>query len=392
VVRAAQLLATSVFTVVALGLSSWLAIQLGAGQAETASAAAAAQANNVTVQVGGGQDTEQMLAYFPMNVRIRAGDSVTFRINTDREPHTVTFTQGVPPGPGWVQAPVLPPGGLMPAFPVPVPGGGPNEMMLNPAIAFPTRFPGAPQEIYNGGGYLNSGVMTASPLAPGAPLFDTLTVTFDTPGTFPYLCAVHGDRMWGTVEVTPPDADVPTQADIAAQATLEMPAFTNLFTMARAEAQQFTRPNEPGPGGTSTAFVRAGMTELFSTDGRAHISEFFPRDLTVRTGDTVVWGSTFFHSVTFSPPPAPSIADLFIERPQPQGPPLLLLNPRVWTPSKPAPTYDPVQYYNSADMGPFSIAGTSFSLAFDRPGTFEYICIFHVDQGMKGTVTVVPRG
>jgi plastocyanin len=379
------------FTLIALGLCSWGAIQLGSSEPGMVSTAAAAQPNNVTVQVGGGQDTEQMLAYFPMNVRIHAGDSVTFRINTDREPHTVSFTQGVPAGPGWVQAPVFPPGSLMPAFPVPVPGGGPNELMLNPDIAFPTRFPGAPQETYNGTGYVNSGVMTAFPLAPGAPLFDTLTVTFDTRGMYPYLCVVHGDRMWGTVEVVAPDAEVPTQADITNQASLEMAAFANIFAMARAEAQQFARPNEPAPGGTSTAFVRAGMTELLSTDGRAHINEFFPRDLTVRTGDTVVWGSTFFHGVTFSPPPAPGLADLFVERPQPEGPPFLVLNPRVWTPAKPTATYDPAQYYNSADMGPFSVAGSTFALAFDRPGTYEYVCVFHGEQGMKGTVTVVAR-
>jgi plastocyanin len=289
-----------------------------------------------------------------------------------------------------VQSAVQPPGVLIPAFPVPLPGGGPMDFMANPAMVFPTRFPGAPQETYSGSGYINSGVMTATPLAPDAPLFDTLTVTFDTPGTYTYECLIHSDRMWGTVEVAPSDAaDVPTQDDIAAQSLQEMAAFSNLFPIARAEAQEIAKPSEPGPAGTNLAYVRAGMTELFSGDGRAHVNEFFPRDITIRAGDTIVWGSTYFHSVTFSP--TPGIPDLFIEQPQAQGPPLLPFNPLVWTPTKPTATYDPTRYYNSADIGPFSPGGSTYVLTFDRPGTYEYMCVFHASQGMKGTVTVVPR-
>jgi plastocyanin len=387
--RAIRLLAISGLTFAFLGLMTWAAVQLDGLTAGTASAAPANEASTVTVLVGGGQDTLQMLANFPMNVRVHAGDAVTFKINSKEEIHTVSFSQGVPPGPGWAQSPVQPPGVQIPAFVSPLPGGGPEDFMLNPAIAFPTRFPGAPQESYSGNGYVNSGLMSAVPLAPDAPLFDTLTVTFDTPGTFTYQCLVHSDRMWGTIEVVSAETSVPGQDAIDAQAQLEMATFSGLFPAARAQAQALAKPTEPGPAGTSLAFVRAGMTELFSGDGRAHVNEFFPRDATVRVGDTIVWGSTYFHSVTFSP--TPEIPDLFIEQPQPQGPPLLPLNPRVWRPAKPTATYDPAQYYNSADMGPFSPIGSTFALTFDRPGTYEYMCLFHAIQGMKGTVTVVPR-
>lgn len=387
--RALRLLATSGLTIVSLALLTWIAVQIDGLTTGTASAAPGKQPSNLTVLVGGGQDTLQMLAFVPQNVRVRAGDAITFKINSDYEPHTVSFSQGVPPGPGWAQAPIQPPGVQIPTFLAPVPGGGPMDFMLNPAIAFPTRFPGAPQETYSGNGYLNSGIMTAAPLGPDAPLFDTLTVTFDSPGTYTYQCLVHADRMWGTVEVIPSSAaEVPSQDAIDAQSQLEMATYSGLFPAARAQAQAFAKPNEPGPAGTNLAYVRAGMTELFSADGRAHVNEFFPRDITVQAGDTIVWGSTYFHGVTFSP--TPQVPDLFIERPQPQGPPLLLLNPMVWTPMKPTATYDPARYYNSADMGPLSPAGSTFALTFDRPGTYEYICVFHAIQGMKGTVTVVP--
>ena len=86
-----------------------------------------------------------------------------------------------------------------------------------------------------------------------------------------------------------------------------------------------------------------------------------------------------------------TVTDLFIERPQPAGPPILAFNPRVWDPVKPTAAYDPTQYYNSADMGPLSPFGPTYALTFDRPGTYEYVCIFHGVQGMKGTITVVPR-
>ena len=45
-----------------------------------ASSSPVAQApRNLTVLVGGGQDTLELLAFFPMNVRIRQGDAITWK-------------------------------------------------------------------------------------------------------------------------------------------------------------------------------------------------------------------------------------------------------------------------------------------------------------------------
>ena len=85
-----------------------------------------------------------------------------------------------------------------------------------------------------------------------------------------------------------------------------------------------------------------------------------------------------------SPPPP----EFVIPQPQPQGPPVLVLNPDVFLPAKPAPAYDASQYYNSADLGPFSLGGNSWALTFDTPGRYEYFCVFHRKQGIKGSVTV----
>jgi len=45
------------------------------------------------VLVGAGQDTTEVFAYFPMTVRVRVGDTVTWRLNND-ELNTVSFTAG----------------------------------------------------------------------------------------------------------------------------------------------------------------------------------------------------------------------------------------------------------------------------------------------------------
>src|SRR4030081_397230 len=103
--------------------------------------------SELTVLVGAGQDTQQLLNYFPQSIRVHAGDTVTWNINGD-ELHTVGFTQGVdfPPFPASIQAPVGRPGERIPNFVVPVPGGGQADLMLNPPVGFPTRMPGAPVE------------------------------------------------------------------------------------------------------------------------------------------------------------------------------------------------------------------------------------------------------
>ena len=36
--------------------------------------------------------------------------------------------------------------------------------------------------------------------------------------------------------------------------------------------------------------------------------------------------------------------------------------------------------------------GQGFSVSFSVPGTYEYFCIPHEDQGMKGTIIVEPSG
>jgi plastocyanin len=114
-----------------------------------------------------------------------------------------------------------------------------------------------------------------------------------------------------------------------------------------------------------------------------------PRDITVRSGDTVVWGSTGFHSVTFNPVP-PNPPDNYLETAG-DGTQVIVNNPQTRDPVKPSAVYDPTQWFNSGNLAVGQPNGTAWTLTFEVPGTFEYYCSVHQELGMKGTVTVVPR-
>lgn len=323
----------------------------------------------VTVLAGAGQDVISVNAFFPESVRIREGDTVTWQVNSD-EPHNVIFLSGQP----------------MPPDPIPVPGGGPTDIMLNPQISFSTRAPDAPIETYSGTEYRASGDLSNGKVVPpGGPY----SLTFDTPGTYQYICGIHPATMHGEVIVEPATAtDLPTQEEISAQAEAEM---APLLEMGEAVRAASTDPSmvwsEPGANGSTIWYVPAGMP---GTDPRVEVYDFFPKDLTVAPGDTVVWTSTFFHQVIFHPGiPAP---EFILPEPQESGPPYLIVNPVVAFRSKPAGEYDGTQVFSSGLMGvPAGTlpGGTTFAVTFSEPGSFEFICGTHRPLGMKGTITVV---
>jgi plastocyanin len=195
--------------------------------------------------------------------------------------------------------------------------------------------------------------------------------------------------MIGEVVVEPATAiDLPTQDEIDAQAEAET---APLLEMAEATRIAATDPSlvksEPGVNGSTIWYVPAGMT---GADPRIEIYDFFPKDLTVKVGDTLIWTSTLFHQVVFAPGmPAP---EFVILRMQDAGPPLMIVNPIVAFPAKPAGEYDGTQLFSSGLIGVPAGAlpgGTTFALSFSKPGTYEYICGTHRPLGMKGTVTVV---
>lgn len=353
------------------GLSLFLiAAPILAGCQPVMPEAAAPEPRDITVLAGAGQDVIAINAFFPGSVRIRAGDTVTWQIASD-EPHTATFLSGEP----------------FPPDPVPVPGGGPTDIMINPVGFFPTRAPDAPVETYDGTGYRNSGFLSNGKVTPPQGPY---SLTFDTPGVYQYNCLLHPD-MIGAVVVEPAIAtDVPSQEEIDAQAEAER---APMLAQAEEIRARTTDPSlvtqQPGPNGSTIWYVPAGMGAF---DTRIQVYDFFPKDLTVKPGDTVIWTSTFFHQVVFAPgQPAP---EFVIPQPTEAGPPLLIVNPVVAFPAAPAGEFDGTATFSSGLIGtPAGTlpGGTTFAITFSEPGTFEYVCGTHRPLGMTGNVNVVAQ-
>lgn len=339
-----------------------------AGQNEQAAAeevaAAPQETRTLTAWVGAGQDTTVINAFLPSALRVRAGDTITWKLDTD-EIHTVSFLGGQDAM----------------DFELPLPGGSPTDLIVNPEAAFPTRLPGAPVEHYNGTTYINSGVMSSAPAGPDAPPNDTFSLTFDEPGLYPFVCLVHPYMQGVVVAEEATETDLPSQAEVDAQIETELQQY-----MAKVDAA-----NAAGamPRGESLAdsghlwYVEAGSN---MRNPSAATFEFLTKELTVDAGDTVVWTSHEFHNIIFIPaPPAPPFV---VPIPQEGGPPMLTLNTLITTPAKPNQSYDPTQHYSSGIIGPGLPAGSNWSLTFEQPGTYKYFCGVHREQGMEGTIIV----
>ncbi|MDA1270771.1 MAG: hypothetical protein O3A93_05885 [Chloroflexi bacterium] len=86
-------------------------------------------ARELNLLAGAGEGTVLLNAFLARNITVRVGDTVTWGLGHPGEPHTVTFLAGTP----------------RPPDVVPIEGRNPTDVQLNPAVAFPTRAPGAPR-------------------------------------------------------------------------------------------------------------------------------------------------------------------------------------------------------------------------------------------------------
>lgn len=326
----------------------------------------------VVLLAGAGQDTVAINAFFPATLRVRAGDTVTWKINSD-EPHTATFLSGGP----------------MPPDPIPVPDGGPTDIMLNPASFFPSRAPDAPVETYSGTDYRNSGFLSNGTVVPPN---EAYSLAFDTPGTYQYICLIHPTTMKGEIIVEPASAeDIPSQEEIDAMAEAEMAPLLEEAEVIRAAAVSSDMVRtEPGPNGSTIWHIPAGVT---GSDPRIEIYDFFPKELSIQEGDTVIWTSTFFHQVIFHPgQPAP---EFVVPTPvEGQELPNLIVSPEVAFPAKPAGEYDGAQLFSSGLIGTLGAplpGGTTFAMTFSQAGSYDYVCSTHRPLGMEGVITVVQQ-
>ena len=79
--------------------------------------------------------------------------------------------------------------------------------------------------------------------------------------------------------------------------------------------------------------------------------------------------------------------------PQQRGPPKFVLNPVVLMPAG-GKVYNGTDYFNSGAIWGMMVplpGPQNYTLTFDTPGTYKYICIFHDYMGMKGQISVMPQ-
>ncbi len=286
-------------------------------------------------------------AFGPDPLMIHVGDSVTFKWAVPDVPHTVTFNSGQPP------------------LPDILPGPGQGELMLGPAFApIGLPKPDATSVTYDGTARLSSGQQTG-----GA----TFTVTFTKAGRFGYVCTIH-DGMRGEIDVVDPSVPLPeTPAQAKARGQVTLNAILGMTQEATEQVHSVTL------GSLHT--VAAGVGSGFGGSANS----FLPGDVMVHRGDQVVWTAADpleIHTVTFtSGANPPNFVDV---RPQPQGPPQIVIPANVASPAG-GTTYTGSGYVNSGIITP----GNSFILTIDAPpGTYLYHCLIH--PSMHGTVTVMP--
>ena len=341
---------------------------------------------NLNVLVGGARGTSSLNEFFPRSVEIRAGDTVTWRMNGNADdPHTVTFARDLNEV----------------VDIVPRPNGDPGEFIFATTLVDPSRRPGGPVEEYRTGSYFNSGIMFGYQLGEDVPIIDTFALKFPAPGTYHYICGIHEFHRGTVVVKEATNPDLPNQEAIDRAARLQMEFGLGIVnSLQNLVAQETTVLDvEPGPDGTTRYMVAAGMGTP-----EAEVLEFFPRNLEIKKGDTVTWVSTRFHAVVFGGDEGVPV--FYQTEKRVRGTPYIVANPCVLFPSdqapgdtfpdnpctpppeeEPSPEYDGVGFRSSGLIGYGQRpGGLGYTLTFTEPGTYSYSCPVH--RGMVGRVTV----
>lgn len=298
-----------------------------------------------TVIAGGGTRDLAIVAnaFYPNTIEVASGDTVVWQFQGF---HTVSFLSGEKPLPPEVREG--------------------DKTYFNPKVFFP-----AGGKTYDGTGYVNSGVPPLDPKAP--PL--KYSLTFTKPGTYQYFCLIH-PGMVGNVTVK--DTGVKGSPTAALRAGRRAQAATVRT------GQSVFNASKVGKAGATVSISLLG-----DPNSGWSALRFTPRPVVISQGMTVTWrmADPFeIHTVTFLG--GEKVPDFVLVEPQQGGPPKLQINPKAAAPAG-TKTYSGTGFANSGILVPPGAPGpTSYSLTFTKPGTYEYICIVHVAEGMRSTIIV----
>jgi plastocyanin len=309
------------------------------------SSPAAPSTVNVLAGLNDQQDPNIVVTEFlPEAASIVAGSTVEWRF-TGPEPHSVTF--------------------LAAGQTAPSPESPEGEALFAPSTP--------PATTYDGKSLANSGLQ---PLGPEpAPPF---RLTFPTKGQFNYVCIIH-PLMTGTITVADKDATVDTQADINERADRELGTWLEEGRAAKKTLSDAAPKQVKNADDSTTWTYEAGITKEHSD-----VLAFAPSSGEVRPGDTV----TFVNNSL-----APHTASFAGGGQLPQSP----LDPATNTPTGPSPATLKLAGgpYNSGVLPPAAPpnapppeAVRSYSFVIPDAGSYQYVCLYHANSSMVGTIKV----
>jgi plastocyanin len=289
---------------------------------------------------------------------------------------------------------------------------GTSHVAINFGGVLPTSFTcgsAANPCAFDGTTVVSSGAPLGGP--PAGPFMVTVNAA---PGAYSFLCRIH-PGMKGRINVVS-DADEATTAAAAARASANQ-LRQDVRAGLRAEALASVGSKWTARDGTTTWFVSAGVQ---SPDRRVAVLEFLPRDVSIKSGDKVMFRmveSNEPHTVTF---PHDLETDQLALCEVPGGAPDAQAFPVVFPPGGPQdfgcpPGTGPVEFEfgggngvnavtspdSVADSGlmgsrrlarsfglPDSAVLTSYDVSFAgaAAGTYTYVCQIH--DGMEATITV----
>lgn len=372
-----------------------------------------ALAQTVPVQVDGQTEAYNgaFTAFFPKEVTVRPGDTVTFSLpHFNGEPHTVTLGTLVDAGVRKLEqlgptaslndqeeAPEML--NLPDPFPHELPEAGPPDANQSaaqpcfleegvPPLSLSGSAPACPktaqpafngrQTFYNSGALFNDGDAFSARIAENT-----------APGTYGVICLIHRGAMTGAVKVVPKDEPVPSPQEVT---RVGQEQFNELVQDLQQAADQLRSAT------ADRALAGAGAP----TVQNGFVAEFGPEEIAIQPGETVTWTLFFFHTISFNAPEDAvgifvTAADGSIHLNPKAGAPVNNPNPPLQALVFPPPrgagpatinggTFDGTGFKSTGLLGSIPPAVISHRVTFTRPGTFEVRCLLHPD--MKGTVKV----
>jgi plastocyanin len=286
-----------------------------------------------------------VLAFAPQRLQVHRGDTVTWLVAGF---HNIHFTDGP------TELVIMP---EVNGQPLP---------QMNPAVAFPSVDSGS---VYQGAD-TNSGL----PLDPANPMVAFSLVMDVEPGTYGYYCDVH-PGMVGAIEVVDDATAIPSPDEALVAGAAELAASKGQGIQAAVQTAM-QAPTEAEGGGLQ---VQAGLQA-----GVAAVLDFFPSVAVIEAGQSVSWNvapGMEPHTVTWPTLPPGSEVTLI---PQDSGAPILALGEAAFPSVESGAEIGTGDPFNSGIMFP----GQSFTLRFNEPGVYNYVCFLH--PGMQGGVVVMP--